>query len=64
MTELIAAKTADEAIAAFLLHKGWQPFRYSGYKYLMKISDDTFQARERKPKTLKAGQELYAIVSQ
>ena len=61
MTERIAANSAQEALESFNHMKRWQPFRYAGYKYLLKQSEGTFQVRERKPKALKAGQELYLL---
>jgi hypothetical protein len=63
MAERITANSPQEALDNFILYRQWQPFRYSGYKYLLKVSDGCFSVRERKPKALKAGQELYLLIN-
>ena len=61
MAERIAANSAQEALESFTLLKRWQPFRFACYNYLLKESEGCYSVRQRKPKALKTGQELYLL---
>ena len=61
MAELIQAKSIDEAIENLEKLRRYAPYRYALYNYLLKVSDESYQLRERMPNKLKDTQELYKI---
>ena len=55
------ATTVEEALEHLQNMIKWKPFEYSSYKYIVKVSDDTFKFLYTKPKKIKDGEILYKI---
>ena len=58
------ATTVEEALEHLESMRRWKPFEYSGFKYVVKISNDTFKILQTKPRKIRDGEILYTIENQ